>query len=132
MPMRTSGIPDPATSMACALRRPHWTLVKRVPGAVHDLLEAEGFSGRSRHFIEVIARQRSCPRARTGVSGYTSRVKDLHNDGSRLPVRSTGASHDHKIWRSPLNGTRFTVDGDIKSRHTANGTLKDAGLPKQF
>ena len=26
----------------------------------------------------------------------------------------------------------FTVDGKIKSRHTANGVLKEAGLPKQF
>jgi hypothetical protein len=39
---------------------------------------------------------------------------------------------DHEIWFSPINGERFTVDGDIKSRHTANGTLKDAGLPKAF
>lgn len=39
---------------------------------------------------------------------------------------------DHEIWESPINGKRFTIDGDIKSRHTANGTLKDAGLPKGF
>ena len=39
---------------------------------------------------------------------------------------------DHEIWESPINGKRFTVDGDIKSRHTANGTLKDAGLDKAF
>jgi len=31
-----------------------------------------------------------------------------------------------------VNGERFTVDGDIRSRHTANGTLKDAGLSKAF
>jgi hypothetical protein len=29
-------------------------------------------------------------------------------------------------------GGRFTVDGNIRSRHTANGTLEDAGLPKAF
>jgi predicted RNA binding protein YcfA (HicA-like mRNA interferase family) len=39
---------------------------------------------------------------------------------------------DHEIWESPINGRRFTVDGNIKSRHTANGTLKDAGLDKVF
>jgi len=39
---------------------------------------------------------------------------------------------DHEIWQSPINGARFTVDGDIRSRHTANGTLKDAGLPEAF
>lgn len=39
---------------------------------------------------------------------------------------------DHEIWESPINGQRFTVDGDIKSRHTANGTLEDAGIKKAF
>ena len=64
------------------------------------------------------------------MSGYTSRVKDaLTAAGCRFVRQGRG---DHEIWESPLNGTRFTVDGDIKSRHTANGTLKDAGLPKQF
>jgi hypothetical protein len=39
---------------------------------------------------------------------------------------------DHEIWFSPINGKRFTVDGNIKSRHTANETLKQAGLKKAF
>ena len=39
---------------------------------------------------------------------------------------------DHDIWYSPLNNTHFTVDGKIKSRHTANAVLKQAGLAKQF
>jgi hypothetical protein len=39
---------------------------------------------------------------------------------------------DHEVWESPINGKRFTVDGDIRSKHTANGTLKDAGLAKRF
>jgi hypothetical protein len=26
---------------------------------------------------------------------------------------------DHDIWRSPITGTHFVVDGKIKSRHTA-------------
>jgi hypothetical protein len=38
---------------------------------------------------------------------------------------------DHEIWKSP-NGHHFTVDGNIKSRHTANATLKQAGVPKRF
>ena len=33
---------------------------------------------------------------------------------------------------SPVTDRRFPVDGKIKSRHTANGILKQAGLPKQF
>ncbi len=39
---------------------------------------------------------------------------------------------DHQIWRSPISNRRFTVDSKIKSRHTANEVLKQAGVPKQF
>lgn len=39
---------------------------------------------------------------------------------------------DHDIWFSPHTGVRFTVDQKIKSRHTANAVLKQAGLPKRF
>lgn len=39
---------------------------------------------------------------------------------------------DHEIWFSPITGAYFTVDHGIKSRHTANATLKQAGLPKAF
>jgi len=39
---------------------------------------------------------------------------------------------DHEIWYSPITKKRFPVDSDILSRHTANGILKQAGIPKQF
>jgi len=39
---------------------------------------------------------------------------------------------DHEIWQSPINGKKFTVDGKILSRHTANGILKQAGIDKAF
>ena len=39
---------------------------------------------------------------------------------------------DHEIWYSPTTNRHFPVDSKIKSRHTANGILKQAGLPKQF
>lgn len=39
---------------------------------------------------------------------------------------------DHEIWRSPISGRQFTVPTKLKKRHTANGILKDAGLPKRF
>lgn len=39
---------------------------------------------------------------------------------------------DHEIWYSPITKRRFPVDSKIKSRHTANGVLKQAGLSKQF
>ena len=39
---------------------------------------------------------------------------------------------DHEIWYSPLTDRSFPVDSEIKSRCTANGALKQAGLPKRF
>ncbi|MFI4965815.1 MAG: type II toxin-antitoxin system HicA family toxin [Caulobacterales bacterium] len=37
----------------------------------------------------------------------------------------------HEIWYSPLTERTFTVPR-AKCSHTANGVLKDAGLPKAF
>jgi hypothetical protein len=39
---------------------------------------------------------------------------------------------DHEIWFSPITQRYFTVDGKIKSRHTANEVLKQAGIGKKF
>jgi hypothetical protein len=39
---------------------------------------------------------------------------------------------DHDIWYSPITKERFPVDTKIRSRRTANGIMKEAGLPKQF
>ncbi len=39
---------------------------------------------------------------------------------------------DHEIWFSPISGRRFVVDQHMKSRHTANGVLKQAGIGKRF
>jgi hypothetical protein len=39
---------------------------------------------------------------------------------------------DQEIWYSPITERRFPVDHKFKSRHTANGGLKQAGLPKTF
>ena len=39
---------------------------------------------------------------------------------------------DHEIWYSPMSDCCFTIDKHTKSRHTANETLKQAGMPKQF
>ena len=33
---------------------------------------------------------------------------------------------------SPISGNNFAVDGKTLSRHTANGILRSAGLPKAF
>nr|WP_309776577.1 type II toxin-antitoxin system HicA family toxin [Klebsiella variicola] len=38
----------------------------------------------------------------------------------------------HEIWFSPISNRNFSVPYTIVSRHTANGILKQAGLPKNF
>jgi len=39
---------------------------------------------------------------------------------------------DHEIWYSPISKKYFTVDLTIKSRHTANGIMKRAGIDHHF
>ncbi|MFZ1626024.1 MAG: type II toxin-antitoxin system HicA family toxin [Gammaproteobacteria bacterium] len=53
----------------------------------------------------------------------------LKEQGCRFHRQGKG---DHEIWFSPISDQYFTVDGDIKSRHTANAVLKQAGLDKRF
>jgi len=53
----------------------------------------------------------------------------LAEAGCRFERQGKG---DHQIWYSPHTGLRFPVDSKIKSRHTANAVLKQAGLPKRF
>jgi predicted RNA binding protein YcfA (HicA-like mRNA interferase family) len=38
----------------------------------------------------------------------------------------------HEVWHSPITGRNFPVPVGIMSRHTANGILRQAGLPKAF
>ena len=53
----------------------------------------------------------------------------LQAAGCRFERQGKG---DHEIWSSPITGVRFPVDSKIRSRHTANAVLKQAGLPKKF
>lgn len=39
---------------------------------------------------------------------------------------------DHDIWYSPITNTNVTVDGKIKSRHTANEIMKQSGIDHRF
>jgi hypothetical protein len=62
---------------------------------------------------------------------------DLVRDLKRL-LRDNGCSFknygrgDHENWYSPITQTHFTVDAGMKSRHSANGVLKQAGIEKSF
>jgi hypothetical protein len=61
---------------------------------------------------------------------FTPELKKLLREaGCRFARNGKG---DHEIWFSPLTNQHFPVDSKILSRHTANGVLKQAGLPKKF
>lgn len=64
------------------------------------------------------------------MPGFTPQVKQVLKDaGCSFKRQGKG---DHEIWYSPLSGRSITVDNNIKSRHTANAVLKQAGLEKRF
>jgi predicted RNA binding protein YcfA (HicA-like mRNA interferase family) len=64
------------------------------------------------------------------MADFTPDLKQLLNAAGCVFVRY--GKGDHEIWFSPITQRRFVVDGSILSRHTANGVLKQAGLPKHF
>jgi hypothetical protein len=64
------------------------------------------------------------------MTDYTKPLKErLREAGCEFERQGKG---DHEIWYSPITDVRFVVDQSIKSRHTANGVLKQAGIPKEF
>lgn len=64
------------------------------------------------------------------MRGYGKAVRRILEENGCWFVRHGRGDHD--IWRSPLTNIPITVPINIDSRHTANGILKDAGLPKAF
>ena len=64
------------------------------------------------------------------MADYAPRVKTLLEEAGCW--RDRQGKGDHEIWYSPLSERKFPVDNKIKSRHTANGVLKQAGLRKAF
>jgi hypothetical protein len=53
----------------------------------------------------------------------------LHEAGCRRERQAKGS---HEWWYSPISRRSFPVPYKVRSRHTANEALKQAGLPKQF
>ena len=60
---------------------------------------------------------------------YRDLIQLLRQHGFELKRQGRG---DHEIWWNPKSGVRLTVDRKLRSRFTANGILKEAGLPKAF
>lgn len=64
------------------------------------------------------------------MASFTRDLKKILSEyGCRFHRQGKG---DHEIWHSPTSGQYFTVDSNIKSRHTANAVLKQAGLERRF
>ena len=64
------------------------------------------------------------------MAGYSRALKKhLREAGCYFERQGKG---DHEIWFSPITSIKFIVDNSIKSRHTANAVLKQAGLSKKF
>ena len=64
------------------------------------------------------------------MASYTRSVKQVLRESGRCFLRQERG--DHEIWLSPISDESFPVDSSIKSRHTANAVLVQAGLPKAF
>lgn len=64
------------------------------------------------------------------MAEYEKKVRDvLKAHGCWFERHGKG---DHDIWFSPITNTHITVDGKIKSRHTANGIMKASGIDHRF
>ncbi|MDR3325660.1 MAG: type II toxin-antitoxin system HicA family toxin [Spirochaetaceae bacterium] len=64
------------------------------------------------------------------MAAYEKQVrKILSRHGCTLIRHGKG---DHEIWYSPTTKVPITVDGEINSRHTANGIMKRAGVDHHF
>ncbi|AFY41450.1 type II toxin-antitoxin system HicA family toxin [Nostoc sp. PCC 7107] len=61
---------------------------------------------------------------------FTPEVKKLLLKAGCYFIRQ--GKGDHEIWYSPITNINFVVDSKIKSRHTANGVLKQGCLNKYF
>ncbi len=64
------------------------------------------------------------------MAEYEKQVREILTKNRCAFVRHGRGDHD--IWYSPISGKYFTVDGKIKSRHTANAIMKQSGISHRF
>jgi len=60
---------------------------------------------------------------------YRDVIRLLRENGFQFKRQGRG---DHEIWWNSQSGIHVTVDRKLRSRFTANGILKEAGLPKSL
>lgn len=64
------------------------------------------------------------------MATYEKAVRDILSAHGCTFVRP--GKGDHDIWYSPITKRHITVDGKIKSRHTANAIMKQSGIAHRF
>ena len=64
------------------------------------------------------------------MAEYEKKVRELLTQNDCVFKRH--GKGDHDIWYSPISNQSFPVDGKIKSRHTANAVMKQAGINHHF
>jgi predicted RNA binding protein YcfA (HicA-like mRNA interferase family) len=64
------------------------------------------------------------------VNNFSKPLKSVLSEAGWRYLRP--GKGDHEIWHEPSTGRKVVVDNSMKSRHTANAVLKQAGLPKAF
>ena len=64
------------------------------------------------------------------MEGYGKIVRQILSQNGCYFVRH--GKGDHDIWYSSITKLHITVDGKIKSRHTANAILKQSGIKYKF
>jgi predicted RNA binding protein YcfA (HicA-like mRNA interferase family) len=60
---------------------------------------------------------------------YRDVIRLLKANGYEFKREGRG---DHEIWWNRRTSIHLTIDRKLKSKFTANGILKEAGLPKAF
>lgn len=63
------------------------------------------------------------------ASDFGRQIRTILNDSGGYLVRQ---GKKHEIWYSPVSDRNFSVPRKIKSRHTANAILKQAGLREKL
>ena len=61
---------------------------------------------------------------------FDRELKELLEEAGCYYVRPGKGSH--QIWHSPITRQNFPIPTGIKSRHTANSILKQAGISKKL
>ena len=64
------------------------------------------------------------------MAEYEKKVRNMLKEHGCSFVRH--GKDDHDVWYSPITSRPITVDSKIKSRHTANEIMKQAGINYKF